>query len=284
MRIQIIQDIIDVIRGKKEIYIELRKKERRLILPKVCKNACFQNKKQECICCFGYDNFVKIIKKNKKNLNLLGLYKNGNTYSMNISKSFKLIHDEQMKFLTENLIPIIKKEDTLCDIGCASGEFTFLFPKYCAEVEGIEYFQKYVDSANKQATELNIQNIHFYQGDIKNYKFNKKYNHILLMGVLPHIFKDKDVINIISKLHSALEDDGYLTIKSNVTDDDSRDFFDIKLNHTVEYHSKLKLEKFLKNEEFEKIKESWIKTRLRDIKELNTEVKSNHLMCIYKKV
>lgn len=278
MRIQIIQDIIDVIRGQKKIVfvdkydLKIPKEQRKF--------ACYVN--ENTIFCKGYKNGMQILKRNKKKMDLLGLYSEGNKWVTKKDKRLVRVYKGQKKFLDKNVIPILRPTDSVCDVGCASGEFTFMFPKHCKEVDGLEYFKKYVDSANKTAKKFDMKNIKFYQCDINNYNFEKKYNHILLMGLLPHIFENDKVQTVLQKTHDSLEDEGYLTIKCNVTTE-KEDYFKIRTNHTIIFHSLDKLKRFIEEAGFTLVCEDWARKKEIKLPKMHKTIEANHWMALYQK-
>lgn len=277
MGIKLFQDIIDVLRGKKEIKFVERDSLR---IPFLLKNKVFRYKSY--ILCFDYKYARQIIKYNKKIINLLGFYRKRKTYVAQNEKSLQEIYKGQKKFIDEKVMPLVKNTDIICDVGCASGEFTYMFAPKCKYVEGIEYFQKYVDVANNYAKENEINNICFYQGDINNYNFEKKYNHILFMGGLPHILNEKNVILILNKLYNALDKDGYLTIKCDITDNENN-LYKIGLNHSVVHYSKQKLIKMMSNQSFGLINEDLIATDKIQLLD-SCIINADYWMAVFKKL
>ena len=103
------------------------------------------------------------------------------------------------------------------------------------------------------------------------------------MGVLPHIFDEKDVESIIRKLYYALNDGGYLTIKCTVTNNDSN-IYKIGLNHSVVHYSKNKLSGYLKNQGFNLICSQYIiDSQMIMLPELNKTVSADYIMAVYRK-
>ena len=278
MNVEFMQNIIDVIKGEKEIkFVEK-------ITPVIPKSL---NKKTGMFnpyaICFDYKDAKKIIDKNKNRIKLMGFYDDRDEYIAKNDPGLGCVYNGQKKFIYEHVMPLIKPTDVICDVGCASGEFTYMFAPKCKHIDGIEYFQKYVDVGNKHAQEQRISNIHFSQGDIKKYSFSKKYNHILFMGVLPHILDEQDIEPIINKLYSALNEGGYLTIKCNVTNNDFN-IYKIGLNHSVVHYSKQKLSNYLANQGFSLVCSQYImNSQMITLPELDKTVFADYIMAVYKK-
>ena len=148
MAVEFIKNIIDVIKDEKEIkFVE---KNVPVIPKSLYKNTGMFNL---YAICFDYKDAKKIINKNKNRIKLLGFYDNRKEYIAKNDPCLSGVYNGQKKFLDEHVLPLIKSTDILCDVGCASGEFTYMFAPKCKHIDGIEYFQKYVDVGNKYAQE-----------------------------------------------------------------------------------------------------------------------------------
>ena len=164
-----------------------------------------------------------------------------------------------MKFIEEKFVPLIKETDYLCDVGCASGRFTFEFAKYCNKVDAYDMSKKMIDTANNLAKENNISNINFYQGTCEDMKYQDQYDKIALMGVLTCIPEDENVEKIITSIFNALKPNGYLILKENLNETDDNYYFLGSIFKMLDYkmiaRSKKKYLEFFKKIGFEVIEE-----------------------------
>lgn len=251
MKFQLLQDLIDVIRGKKEIKFV---KKNKLLIPFWCRNKAFYITDKGKIFTKKYNvaNAVMVYNKNK---NVPLSYEKCDSWFL--KNIYKERYENQLKFIEGSFFPHIKKGDFLCDIGSASGEFTFIAADYCKHIDGYDLSQKMVDFSINYAKEHNVQNTSFYRIDIQNENIDKQYNHVMFMGVLSYVLEDKKVIEIIEKIRKLLKSkDGYVIYKDNCnyTKDDYY-FLGPSINYRMVARSKDKIIKMFKNNGFDIVEE-----------------------------
>ena len=211
MKIKFIQNFIDLIRGK----------HRNLKVPKMYKEKVFMLEKGG-ILAFDYKTFNYIVNYNKS-ANISLFYNKLDTWSL--KDYYEERFNRQMKFVKEKFAPLIKETDEICDVGCASGDFTFEFAKYCKEVDGYEMSSKMVDWANNYAKENNISNVKFYQGMCESINYQKQYDKMSFMGVLTYVMEDDKAETAVKKIYDALKPGGYLIYKDNSNETDNNFYF-----------------------------------------------------------
>ena len=90
----------------------------------------------------------------------------------------------------------VESSDTVLDIGCSHGNNAFDVAQKAKEVVGIDIEKKYIEVARKKFSKSNITYI---IGDATTYKFDKKFDKVILASVLEHI---DNRVDLLKKLHS----------------------------------------------------------------------------------
>lgn len=134
--------------------------------------------------------------------------------------------ERQKIFIESHFIPKLKKSDCLLDIGCANGEWTFMFAPFVREIMAYDYSSALIEGAKEiqQKEFSHIQNITFNQGDVSTMQIKQTYDCISFMGVLCYILEWEKVEKIIFKLYNALRGGGYMIYKDN-TNSTALDFY-----------------------------------------------------------
>ncbi len=248
MRIKLIQDIIDILRCKKTIM----PKKINLKVPEECKENIFKLENGG-ILAFNYEIFNDIVNYNKS-ADVSLFYNKLDTWSL--KDCFEERFNKQMSFLKDKFIPLVEANDTICDVGCASGEFTFEMAKYCREIDGYEMSQKMVDWANNYAKENNVLNAKFYQGMCESIDYQKQYDKMALMGVLTYVFEDSKAETAIKNIYNALKPGGYLIYKDNTNETENNFyFFGPSLDYKMIARSKKNILELFKKTGFEVVNE-----------------------------
>ena len=91
----------------------------------------------------------------------------------------------------------INKEDVVLDIGCGNGALTYDLAKKAKEVIGIDIEEKNIKFANKN---YERENLKFTIGDSTKYKFNKKFDVVILSNVLEHIENRVEFLKRMKKI------------------------------------------------------------------------------------
>jgi len=86
----------------------------------------------------------------------------------------KLVSGEKPDFF-EYLKKFANKKFNVLDLGCGSGELTLKLSPFFKEIIGIDPFEDYIETAEKQKNEVNIQNVIFQLADGKNLPFEDGY-------------------------------------------------------------------------------------------------------------
>ncbi len=211
MRIQIVQDIIDVIRRKKVIVL-VKAPPKKLTVPSKYKKDIFMSK-SGAIICKDKKNFQDIVEYNKAADVPLFYNKLSRFCSKNIMPQR---YKNKLKYFDEVVFPMLRPDDVICDVGCAAGDFTFEFAKRCKIIDGFELSQKMVDTANNRVKDENVKNLNFYQASCDEIEFKKTYDKCFLMGVLCYVTDDYIMEKTLKNIDKALKPGGYIIYRDNL--------------------------------------------------------------------
>lgn len=95
----------------------------------------------------------------------------------------------------------INKNDRILDIGCGSGEKSFLISKYCKELVGIDYSNELINMAKIKYS--NFKNMIFLNMDLHNLKSSKEINYydvVFLSHVLEHVENTSKFLKLVRNL------------------------------------------------------------------------------------
>lgn len=125
-------------------------------------------------------------------------YSNKRTIDSKIKDDRKITYQIDKKFV-ENFV----SSGSVLDIGCSGGEFLSVFEKDKWDREGVEI--------DPYAAEMAFKNygIHVRVGHFIEMQIGKKYDLIMLRGVIEHF---SDPINVLKKCSELLKPDGFLFI------------------------------------------------------------------------
>ncbi|MCX6077360.1 MAG: class I SAM-dependent methyltransferase [Campylobacterales bacterium] len=107
---------------------------------------------------------------------------------------------DRFKFLVSMMEQKLNDSDTLLDIGCAKAELIYCLKEKFPHIQytGLEFSQDLIDMASSQSF---LKDVKLIQGDAQNFNINKKFDIVVMSGVLS-IFDEIEVVltNFISHL------------------------------------------------------------------------------------
>lgn len=116
------------------------------------------------------------------------------------------VHDQKMISFLLNKINI-KNEDTILDVGCGTGAISFNLSKLTSnKVTAIDLSNKMIEIASNKKHD---DNLNFICCDFYNYKFDEKFDKIIVFDAYPH-FIETDKFK--SALINNLKDNGFFVI------------------------------------------------------------------------
>lgn len=88
---------------------------------------------------------------------------------------------------------------SILDVGCGSGRYSNLLAQNGKEVTGIDFADKMIQFAKKNAYENQIQNVKFISISYEDFEYDKSYDAVVCMGFFDYIKKADEIIDKIFK-------------------------------------------------------------------------------------
>lgn len=100
-----------------------------------------------------------------------------------------------------------KKNATLLDVGCGTGDYSIKLAKLGFYVTAFDFSEYAIKKAVSNCKELGIENVNFQLDDITKFNTNKKFDVILISEVLEHIDND---LEIFKKYTNFINEEGFI--------------------------------------------------------------------------
>lgn len=103
-----------------------------------------------------------------------------------------------LKFFLPTIKENIGPDDTVLDIGCGSGGFTFAAAPYCKEIVGLDISKEFINEANRILNRADISNVsfHCYDGDTPP-SVSEKFDVVLMVDVIHHMSDPDELLEKI---------------------------------------------------------------------------------------
>ena len=165
-----------------------------------------------------YTSDVEVFNDVSKNNIFEGFWETQTNWSLHKVNSHRW--NNQMNFMKQEFIPLLKKTDCVFDVACATGEWSFLVSPYVKRVDGFELSAHMVEYASKESDRRGFSNTSFVQADITKYNIKGEYNNGMCLGMLTFIFNEKDAKRIVEGFYKLLKNGGFLVTKDTLNIDD----------------------------------------------------------------
>ncbi|MFC1651996.1 class I SAM-dependent methyltransferase [Patescibacteria group bacterium] len=128
------------------------------------------------------------------------------------------IYDEDTKFTTpfpdEKYLSSLPKNVKILDVGCGYGRtLVYLNSLGFHNLTGFDISPSYIAQAKKNCPGANV-----YASSFENFSTDKKYDLILLMGIIEYIKKDKEQEEFFEKISQILSNKGQVMLETFVMD------------------------------------------------------------------
>lgn len=159
-----------------------------------------------------------------------------------LSSVFQERYNNQLKFIKNAFLPFLSREQQVCDLASANGEWSLWLAKYVAHVDGFEYSMPMVHTARENSLRQGITNVEFRQADACGITFDKQYDNFMMMGLLTCILSDRDAEYIVGQVYNSIKTGGRLVIKDtlNTIEDNIVYLYNSKNGYHAAYRSKNK--------------------------------------------
>ena len=136
-------------------------------------------------------------------------------YDSNSEKEWNRLEGFRFEFeITKFFLNKYLKGKTVLDIGGGPGRYSIYLSKLGYDVTLVDLSEGNIEFLKKKTKELKISNIKSYQCDARDLsKLNlDKFDNILIMGPLYHLFKETDREKCVLEAKKLLKDDGVLFV------------------------------------------------------------------------
>lgn len=124
------------------------------------------------------------------------------------------LYARQRQILEKYVLPCLKPNGRLLDIGCGDGEFTEVLARDCIEALGIDLSPSLIDQARQRAAGSGA--LSFEVGDIRGAAVSGSYDIVACMGLFTCIVRPEDFIRTARLAVDALKPGGYLVLKDSL--------------------------------------------------------------------
>lgn len=200
---------------------------------------------------FGYaifTNSIKISGKVRTVLNLQDFWKNKIVWEPPVQTQ-----KTQQEFLETYFIRNLNKDDVVCDFACADGLWSEVVAPYVKRVDGFDCSEKMLETARKNSEEKRLNNIFYQYMDAFNVRFECRYDHIMMLGLLTYIDDDKTADRIVKTVAESIKVGGYLIVRDTLNMYEPDDVYYDEPNYSAIYRAKENYERIYLRNGFELI-------------------------------
>ncbi|WP_461461012.1 class I SAM-dependent methyltransferase [Methanobrevibacter sp.] len=147
---------------------------------------------------------------------ILDIVKNNDEYEDIINEDLRWPVFYHLSHLRENLFNWypFRKDANLLEIGAGCGALTGLFCSRVSDVTAVELTERRSKIIYNRHKDL--ENLELFPGNLNNMEFDKKFDYIILCGVLEYAYRftptDNPYVDFIKKIKSMLSEDGVILV------------------------------------------------------------------------
>ncbi len=165
--------------------------------------------------------------------------------------------NNQKQFLLTHYIPILDKNQVICDYACACGDWSFMVSPYVKHIDAYDISPSMIEKAKQEAEKRNITNINFQVSEAETFEFEKVYDSIMVLGLFTCIFDDSVCENFIKKIGNAVKPKSYIVIKDTISEGEPK-IGKPNLKYRAIYRNKQKYIEMYTRNGFELVTEEYI--------------------------
>lgn len=146
---------------------------------------------------------------------------------------------KQTQMLNEYFVPHLTGESVVCDLACASGEWSRFVAPYAGQIEGFDVSEKMIAYAKRKSEEEGIRNTDFVCTDALGLELAHTYDHFLMLGLITYIRSEEEADAIIGRVARAVKSGGMLATRDtlNISEDGTVFVYDEQAHYFCSYHS-----------------------------------------------
>ena len=123
---------------------------------------------------------------------------------------------QQRVMLENDFIPLVSRTDYICDIGCASGEWSRFLSPYVKHIDAFDISKPMIETAKNVSTEYGFNNIDFTCKNMNDVSFERIYDSGIMLGI-GIFFEELSFNKLVEKVASHMRMGGYLAVRDTVT-------------------------------------------------------------------
>lgn len=128
------------------------------------------------------------------------------------------LYRTQQEQIERMLVPHLRQEHVLLDIGCGDGGFTVQVAKHCKHIDAFDLAPKLIEAAGETAKREGVDNVSFRVGDVREVlKPGQQYDHVLCMGLFTAIPDQRIFEDTVRLLPRLMASGGYLLLKDSMS-------------------------------------------------------------------
>lgn len=122
------------------------------------------------------------------------------------------------RFNTYRLLDYLTKDSKILDIGSNTGFFSLYISSYVKVIDAVEMDNTFFSIANRTKEYLGIDNVHFYESDIKLFESRHKYDFVMSFAM--HAWVGIEIEEYLNLLINFKNRDGLIIIESHIGNKD----------------------------------------------------------------
>lgn len=144
----------------------------------------------------------------------------------------------QQEFLEKYFIPNLHKDDVILDFACADGQWSEVIAPYVKRVDGFDCSEKMLETARKNSEEKQLSNVFYQYMDAVNVRFECRYDHIMMLGLLTCIDDDGTADRIVKTVAESINEGGYLVVRDTLNMYEPDDVYYNEQTYSAIYRAK----------------------------------------------
>lgn len=157
-----------------------------------------------------YDKYIQM-KENLKSVKS-DYWNSQSDYSL--ASYFNKRNEKAEIMIVESFLPRFNTKPVLMDLGCGAGHLSARLSSKVKEIDGYEYSKALYETA--KLYEAEIKNAKFYQGDARYIEFERKYDGVLIQGMLMYMENEDDIYSVLKHVYECLNPGGYLCTRDTL--------------------------------------------------------------------
>jgi ubiquinone/menaquinone biosynthesis C-methylase UbiE len=145
----------------------------------------------------------------------------------------------QSAYMQSRFIPFLRSDFYVADIACACGDWDFFIAGKVKEIDAFDLSAEMIETAKETAKQKNIRNINFIEANALTIQLSKKYDAVMMLGLLTYIWDTEEILRLIKKINASLKDGARLMVKDTLTyKSETMYHYNYRTKYQAVYHNK----------------------------------------------